>query len=49
MKMWFYRAVDEDGCILAESYNELELISKVWGEFGRINFRIIRYFNKSLK
>lgn len=40
--MWIYRAEDESGRFLAESRNELQLISKVWDEFGRIDFRIVR-------
>ena len=41
--MWVYRAEDESGNFLAESRNELQLISAVWAKYGRINFRIIRH------
>ncbi len=44
MKMWFYRAVDEDGRFLAESRSELQLITKVRSKYGPINFRIIKYW-----
>lgn len=50
--MWIYRALDEDGCYMAEAYREEDLILKLIDEFGedRLHeFKIIRIYDKTLK
>ena len=50
--MWFYRAIDEDGCYIAEDYSRQRLIEKLADEFGEdrlAEFRIVRLFDKNLK
>lgn len=48
--MWLYRALDEDGCILAEAYRMPDLIEKVFDEFGEdVQFQIVRVYDKTLK
>lgn len=50
--MWIYRAIDEDGFPVAESYEKSDLIDKLIDEFGaeRLKeFRIVRVFEKWLK
>ena len=34
MGLWIYRATDQDGCILSESYSRGLLIEKLMDEFG---------------
>lgn len=50
--MWFYRAEDEYGLPVAESYRKNDLIDKLIDEFGeeRLNeFVIKRVYDKTLK
>jgi hypothetical protein len=50
--MWFYRAIDEYGLPVAESYKRADLIDKLTDEFGaeRLKeFKIVRVFDKTLK
>ena len=50
--MWFYRAEDEYGLPVAESYRKCDLVDKLIDEFGieRIDeFKIKRVFDKNLK
>ena len=47
--LWVYRAVDEDGFVMAEAYSKARLIEKLWEEFGRADFKIIRYFDPTLR
>lgn len=50
--MWFYRALDEYGLPVAESYYKSDLIDKLIDEFGveRLKeFTIVRVFDKNLK
>ena len=50
--MWFYRAVDEDGCYMGEAYNKADLINKMIEEFGEDRareFKIVRVYDKTLK
>ena len=49
--MWVYRATDEYGLPLAESYRKSDLIDKLIDEFGEEildKVKIIRVFEKSL-
>lgn len=49
--MWVYRAIDEYGLPLAESYRKSDLIDKLIDEFGEEildKVKIIRVFEKSL-
>lgn len=51
-KMWFYRAIDEDGCYIGEAYRKADLMSKLIAEFGEERtrqFTIIRVLDKTLK
>ena len=50
--MWFYRAIDEDGCFIAEAYHKSDLMDKLIEEFGEEKarrFKIVRVFDKSLR
>lgn len=50
--LWIYRAEDEYGLPVAESYRKNDLISKLCDEFGedRLNeFTIVRIFDKTLE
>ena len=33
--MWFYRAIDEDGCYIGEAYRKTDLIYKLVAEFSK--------------
>ena len=50
--MWFYRAIDEDGCYIGEAYRKTDLIYKLVAEFSKErakSFVIIRVYDKNLK
>ena len=49
--MWFYRAIDEYGCYMAEAYRKEDLIEKCIDEFGEemaSTFIIVRVFDGKL-
>ena len=50
--LWVYRAEDEFGLPVAESYRKSDLIDKLVDEFGEekaMEFKIIRVFEKFLQ